>query len=58
MEIHSRTGTVTLKSLIREENLPISIPNGVVDLSTALAKHHANGDTSMVTETVNLCPIM
>ena len=28
------------------------------DLSTALAKHHANGDTSMVTEIVNLCPIM
>ena len=27
-------------------------------LSTALAKHHANGDTSMVTEIVNLCPIM
>ena len=29
-----------------------------VVLSTALAKHHANGDTSMVTEIVNLCPIM
>ena len=28
------------------------------NLSTALAKHHANGDTSMVTEIVNLCPIM
>ena len=28
------------------------------ELSTALAKHHANGDTSMVTEIVNLCPIM
>ena len=27
-------------------------------LSTALAKHHANGDTSLVTEIVNLCPIM
>ena len=27
-------------------------------LSTALAKHHANGDTSVVTEIVNLCPIM
>ena len=31
---------------------------GAVSLSTALAKHHANGDTSMVTEIVNLCPIM
>ena len=30
----------------------------VVLLSTALAKHHANGDTSMVTEIENLCPIM
>ena len=28
------------------------------DLSTALAKHHASGDTSMATEIVNLCPIM
>ena len=27
-------------------------------LSTALAKHHGNGDTSMVTEIVNLFPIM
>ena len=27
-------------------------------LSTALAKHHANGDTSIVTEIVNLFPIM
>ena len=27
-------------------------------LSTALAKHHANGDTSMVTEIVNVCPTM
>ena len=27
-------------------------------LSTALPKHHANGDTSMVTEIVNLCPIV
>ena len=31
---------------------------GIYYLSTALAKHHANGDTSMVTEIVNLCPIM
>ena len=27
-------------------------------LSTALPKHHANGDTSMVTEIVNLSPIV
>ena len=27
-------------------------------LSTALAMHHANGDASMVTEIVKLCPIM
>ena len=36
----------------REETCPRDL------LSTALAKHHANGDTSMVTEIVNLCPIM
>ena len=36
----------------------LSIYHSVKVLSTALAKHHANGDTSMVTEIVNLCPIM
>ena len=39
------------------ETLNLGIDN-YEHLSTALAKHHANGDTSMVTEIVNLCPIM
>ena len=32
--------------------------NPILYLSTALAKDHANEDIPMVTEMINLCPIM
>ena len=49
---------LNIKNIIGLDN-PCSLLEKLFDnLSTALAKHHANGDTSMVTEIVNLCPIM